>query len=156
MKILLTSDTHGNYPLLLKACRLTSPLDAVIHLGDGEGDVELISMFLDVEIIAVAGNCDHGSKAPRERLWECHGQRLLLTHGDRYGVKSGSQRLEKRGAELGAQAVLYGHSHSASIVSLPGMQLINPGTLMSTASRQSVALLEITPGGVAASLLDVA
>lgn len=156
MKIMLTSDTHGNYPLLLKAHRLASPLDAIVHLGDGEGDVELVSMFLDLEIISVAGNCDHGSSVPRERLWECHGQRLLLTHGDRYGVKSGTRLLERRGAELGARAVLFGHSHQALIVSRPDMLLINPGTLMSTASRKSVALLDVTPEGVAARLLELA
>jgi uncharacterized protein len=156
MKILVTSDTHGNYPLLFRACEMVSPFDAVIHLGDGEDDANLIAHVLGIEVISVAGNCDLGSNAPREKIWECKGQRLLLTHGDRYGVKNGIHKLEQRGVEVGAHAVLYGHSHLAAITTLSRILLVNPGTLIKTASQQTVAILEVKTTGVTALLTDIA
>jgi putative phosphoesterase len=156
MKILVTSDTHENYPLLFQACESVAPFDVLIHLGDGSDDANLVAHALGIEVISVAGNCDTGSHTPRERIWECGNQRFLLTHGDRYGVKKGIQKLERRGIEAGAHAVLYGHSHLAAITSLGGVLFVNPGTLMKTAQRKTVAILEIKPAGFTALLTDIA
>jgi len=156
MKVLVTSDTHGNYPLLFRACEMSRPFDAVIHLGDGDDDAGLIARILGIQVISVAGNCDLGSRSPREQIWECEGQRLLLTHGDHYGVKYGLSRLEQRGIELAAQAVLYGHSHLADITTLSGILFVNPGTLIQTARQKTVAFLEINQTGITATLSDIA
>ena len=156
MKILVTSDTHGNYPLLFRACEMVSPFDAMIHLGDGNDDAKLISDTLGIEVIFVTGNCDLGSRAPREQIWECKGQRLLLTHGDRYEAKRGIHKLKQRGFQVGAHAVLYGHNHIAAITTLPGILLVNPGTLIKTARRQTIAILEIKNTGITALLTEMA
>jgi len=155
MKILVVSDTHGNYPLLFQACESAAPFDALIHLGDGDDDANLVAHALGIEVISVAGNCDAGSLTPRERIWECGNQRFLLTHGDCYGVKFGMQKLEQRAIETGAHAVLYGHSHLAAVTSLSGVLFVNPGTLMKAAQRKTVAVLEIKPAGVTALLTDI-
>jgi uncharacterized protein len=155
MKFLVISDTHGNYPLAVKASDLAAPFDAVIHLGDGDDDAEILSRIMEVRVIRVAGNCDHGSSAPRELLWECEGKRLLLTHGDKYGIKKGMSRLEQRGIESEADVVLFGHTHDPTVTGLSGILFINPGTLMKSECRTTYATLEVTPDGITARVYDI-
>lgn len=155
MRILVISDTHGNFPLALKACDLNEPFDMVIHLGDGGDDAELLVHALDVPVLRVAGNCDIGSPLPRELLWEYEGKKLLLVHGDVYGVKSGLARLEQRGRETGADAVLFGHTHRAIVTDLSGILAVNPGSLMRGSTHTTCAILEISPQGISAVLHDI-
>ena len=155
MRILVISDTHGNYPLALRAADMAEPLDAVIHLGDGADDAALLAQVLEIQVVQVAGNCDLNPDAPGELLWECEGKRLLLTHGDRYGVKSGICRLEQRAVEAGADVVLFGHTHLPLITTLSGVLFVNPGTLMKSSCRRTCAVLEIGPSGAEASLLEI-
>lgn len=155
MRILVISDTHGNFPLAFKACSLADQFDALIHLGDGADDAALLEDVLEVAVIHVAGNCDVGSASPRELLWECEGKKLLLVHGDAYGVKNGLARLEKRAREAGADAVLFGHSHRATITTLSGILAVNPGTLMRASQHTTFAILDITPHGITADLYDI-
>lgn len=155
MRILIISDTHGNSSLAFKACDMAEPFNVLIHLGDGGDDAVLLQHVLDQEVIHVAGNCDPGSTAPREQLWECEGKKLLLVHGDAYGVKNGLGRLERRAIEVGADAVLFGHTHCAVVTTLSGILAINPGTLMRTSQRTTFATLEITPQGITADLFDI-
>ena len=156
MKILVISDTHDNYPLALRVVELTAPVDAVIHLGDGDDDADLLDQILNVDVIRVAGNCDLNSVAPRELLWECKEKRILLSHGDRYGVKRGMGEMERRGQEESADAVLFGHTHQAIITTRSGILFVNPGTLMKSCSHNSCAIMEIGPTGVTARLLKIA
>jgi putative phosphoesterase len=155
MKILVMSDTHENYPLALCAIEMAWPVDAVIHLGDCITDADQLSHVLAVPLMRVAGNCDFNADAPREFVWECEGKRLLLLHGDRFGVKSGLGRLEKYAAEVGVDAVLYGHTHVATVTTLSGMLFINPGTLLKTSAFKSFAIVEVNPNGVSAHLQDL-
>lgn len=149
------SDTHGNYPLALRACEIVEPFDAVIHLGDGADDVQVLEQVISQPIISIAGNCDSESTAPRELLWIGGGKRVLLAHGDRYGVKSNLTRLERHGLQLQADAILYGHSHLASIATLSGMLCLNPGTLMKSDTPTSFAILEIDSEGIHARLMAI-
>jgi len=155
MRILVMSDSHGNTPLALKACDMAGDIDALFHLGDGAEDAEILVHALDVKVIHVAGNCDHGSASPRELLVECDGKKLLLMHGDACGVKGGMGMLEKRAREAGVDAVLFGHTHRATVTTLSGILAVNPGTLMRTAQQKSFAILEITPAGISAQLFDI-
>lgn len=155
MKILVMSDTHENYPLAMAAVDLASPIDAVIHLGDCCSDADQLSLVLDVPLIRVAGNCDFDSEVPREIVWECEGKRILLLHGDRYGVKTGLSKLEKHAAEIGVDAVLFGHTHLAAVISLSGMLFVNPGTLTKSCANKSFAIVEVSSNGVTARLQNI-
>lgn len=156
MRLLIISDTHGNYPLAFKACDEVDSVDAIIHLGDGDEDVTLLKQIFDIPIINVAGNCDFASSAPRELLWECEGKRLLLTHGDLYRVKKGLGRLEKRGVDHAADIVLFGHTHHAVIITLSGITFINPGSLINLSTNNaSYAVLDVMPGGISAKLYTI-
>ncbi|MSN24425.1 MAG: YfcE family phosphodiesterase [Geobacter sp.] len=155
MKALVISDTHGNSSLAFKAHSLAEPVDIIFHLGDGSGDADLMRNVLDVNLINVAGNCDIGSTAPRELVLECEGKKILLSHGDIYGVKSGLVKLEQRGREVGADAVLFGHSHLATNELRPGLLLLNPGTLTVASHRRTYAVIDVSPDGISASIHDI-
>lgn len=148
MKVLVISDTHGNAIRAFTAHARTEPVDAIIHLGDGSPDADMLREALDIPVINVAGNCDPGSSAPRELLWECEGKRILLTHGDVYQVKSGLAKLRQRALEVGADAVLFGHTHQAFYENDSGLLMINPGTLANHGHHRSYAVLNITPDGI--------
>jgi putative phosphoesterase len=148
MKVLVISDTHGNVTRALTAHACAEPVDAVIHLGDGCADAEMLRDALDVPVIAIAGNCDPGSDAPRELVWECEGKRLLLTHGDAYRVKSGLVLLLQRAVEIGVDAVLFGHTHRSVCETYSGLLLINPGSLAGYSTDRRYAILTITPQGI--------
>jgi len=148
MRILVISDTHGNHSTVLKTFETAGNVDTVIHLGDGEADGALLSTIATCPVIQIAGNCDLGSTAPRELICEWNNLRLLLCHGDRYGVKSGFSRLIEQGHKTGVNAVLYGHTHLARMEQHDGLWLINPGTMNQQATFHSFALLEITDNGL--------
>jgi putative phosphoesterase len=152
MRILVMSDSHGNFPLALKACDGAETFDCLIHLGDGAEDAELLAHALEIKVIHVAGNCDIGSTSPRELLWECEEKKLLLVHGDAYGVKLGLGRLAARAVEVGADAVLFGHTHRAMVTTLSGILAVNPGPLMRGTQHPSFAILEITHEVMSATL----
>lgn len=149
MKVLVISDTHGAVQRAFSAHSQSEPVDAVIHLGDGCADAELLREALDILVIQVAGNCDYGVNAPRERVWECDGKRILLTHGDAYQVKSGLDRLRQRAEEIGVDAVLFGHTHQAVLENSSGLLLVNPGALANYCSCRSYAVLQLSPEGIA-------
>jgi hypothetical protein len=155
MRILVMSDSHGNVPLALQACDKAGDIDALFHLGDGGEDAGILAHALDIKVIHVAGNCDPGSASPRELLLDCEGKKLLLMHGDACGVKIGLGMLEKRAREAGVDAVLFGHTHRATVTTLSGILAVNPGTLMRTAQQKSFAILEITATGISAQLYDI-
>ncbi len=155
MKALVLSDTHGNTPLAFRAHGLAEPVDIIFHLGDGSADADLLREVLDVPVINVAGNCDIGSSAPRELVWTGEGKRILLTHGDAYQVKSGLMKLERRGREAGADAVLFGHSHLATNELRSDFLLVNPGTLSVAANRKTFAIMDISSDRITASHFDI-
>ena len=155
MKVLVISDTHGNTNRAFTAYTRSEPVDIIIHLGDGSADADELREALDIPVINVAGNCDSGSDAPRELLWECEGKRILLTHGDAYQVKSGLARLRQRAREIGVDAALFGHTHHGVLENHAGLLLVNPGTLSNAGHHRSYAVLIITPEGIITRLYDI-
>jgi putative phosphoesterase len=156
MRALVISDTHGDINRALTAHALSEPVDVIIHLGDGCADADLLCDALGVPVITVAGNCDLCAHAPRERVWECEGKRILLTHGDAYTVKSDLIRLRQRAEEIGVDAVLFGHTHQAVLENQSGLLLVNPGTLSNYGLRRSYAVLNLLPDGITVQQYDIA
>lgn len=129
MRIAVISDTHrcGKYINLAK--KLIEDADILIHLGDNIEDVELLSNGFDGEVYAVAGNCDYSSKYPKESIIEVNGVKIFYTHGDLYGVKSTITNIYYRGREIGADVVLFGHTHQHGIEKTDELILMNPGSI---------------------------
>ncbi len=155
MKALVISDTHGCTRRAFEAHNLSEPVDVIIHLGDGCADADMLRAALDIPVISIAGNCDPRTNVPRERLWECEGKRILLTHGDAYQVKSGLSRLLLRAKEVGVDAVLFGHTHVGMVENFSGLQLLNPGSLANYGCHRSYAVLTITTDGITSCHYDI-
>lgn len=152
MRILVVSDSHGNDGMLFRAHQQAGSIDAVIHTGDGEMDAQLLEEILGDGVLRVAGNCDHGSTAPRELQITLAERRILICHGDQYLVKSGLERLLSHGKQCGAEVILFGHTHLALSEQRDGIQLLNPGTLWGRAPFLSYGILEITPQQISATI----
>ncbi len=122
------SDTHGNTAHMLEAMRDFRP-DRVFHLGDCVSDADrLRTLFPEVPLTCVRGNCDSPPAAPASATVEFGGVRIFLTHGHEYGVKYSVDSLVYAAQEAGARLALFGHTHEALNVEIAGVQLLNPGS----------------------------
>jgi len=155
MKLLILSDTHGNYPLAVKALDEAGQIDRIIHLGDEFEDARMIEAITGSPLIKVPGNCDLGIEDARNITVTFDGSRIFMTHGDRYLVKSGLARLHKKAAAERAGIVLYGHTHVAAITEIDGILFVNPGCLGYNCSTPSYAILTITDGKVVAEICPI-
>lgn len=124
-KTVILSDTHGNLSAIEKISEIMRESDTVIHLGDYSSDVGPFSKMVK-NLYSVKGNCDGGGD---DRIITLDGVKILITHGDRYGVKDSLQRLFLRAREECVRAVFYGHTHLPKIEDIGGIKFINPGAM---------------------------
>lgn len=155
MNLVVISDTHGNYPAALRAAESVAAADAVIHLGDFCDDALPLQAALSCSVIRVPGNGDHGSTLPRELLLRFAGVPFLICHGDAYGVKGGLTRLAEQAGRLGAQVVLFGHTHLPLVETREGRLFVNPGSLQKGTSSPTFALVTLAGGTATARLLPL-
>lgn len=142
MKILVLSDSHRNLPPMETAV-LTEKPDQIIHLGDHESDAGNLSRFFPlIPVCSVAGNCDMFANGPRYKLVTFGGKKLFLTHGHHYGVKMGLDALINTALTVGADAVLFGHTHRPYYAEVEGVPVINPGTIGMGARTYGVLTIE--------------
>ena len=88
MRILVVSDTHGNDAGLRGALLAQPKAEVVIHLGDGEEEVQRArGSFPEKMFLQVRGNCDWGSSLPVVGEYTVDGVKIFYTHGHLYGVK---------------------------------------------------------------------
>ena len=156
MKLLVISDTHGNYPLALDVLDRAGTVDAIIHVGDGYEDAEVLETVSGLPVIRVPGNCDPDVETPRELLPSIAGVPCLITHGDAYQVKSGLARLQRRAAAVQARLVIFGHTHIPDIVTDRGIIFLNPGNLHKESTQRSYALVTIIDDTPTAEIVPVA
>lgn len=145
MKLLVLSDSHSALRFMRQAIRAVKP-DAVIHLGDYYDDGEtLAEENPDMVFHRVPGNCDRyrpGGLNPTILCYPIGGVKLYMTHGHLHGVKMSLYRLLLDARASGAQAVLYGHTHSADChQEEDGLWVLNPGSCGH--SGGSVGIVEI-------------
>lgn len=124
MKILVISDSHGN-KLGVDRIFKNMAFDYLLFLGDGLADIGDYK-YLD-NVYIVSGNCDFFSTEPNERVVELGGKKIFMTHGNKYGVKLGLGALVRRGVDLQADMVLYGHTHNRNIEQIGNIYYVNPG-----------------------------
>lgn len=166
MRFLVASDSHGRVSHLLEMIERSHthrfPADAILFLGDGLRDLSYLS-DVGIPVFAVRGNCDFfGSELPSEELLNFEGYRILMTHGDRFSVKSGDARIIDYAVSRGVDIVLHGHTHvpvehyypegsDACDVSLKKpLYVLNPGSIGEARDSFSpgYAVLELTSQGV--------
>lgn len=155
MKIMVVSDTHGNYLAPLACLDENSGVDLIVHLGDEISDGRMLCNLTEVPVLLVPGNCDPEAREPRELCGVIGGQRIFMTHGDRYRVKNGLDALVSKAAEEKASVVLFGHTHVPLVLRENGLLLVNPGTLMAGCKSKSYAILTVTRKSASAEIIPV-
>lgn len=152
MRLIIAADSHGEDWALYEAVRAQmegrdgSAVEALLFLGDGENDLELVRrLYPRLRIIAVRGNWDglYGD-LPETDTAQFGGIKILLTHGHRYGVKQGMEEYERAAREHGAQLALFGHTHRAEKYFKDGIWLFNPGSVR----EGSYGVADISPAGL--------
>lgn len=108
-------------------------IDLLLHAGDGAHEIQRLARFFpSLRIRAVGGNCDYLSYFDRELVISAEQCKIFLTHGHLYEVKKDLGRLVSRGRELGADLVVFGHTHLPVVHREEGIILFNPGSLSAT------------------------
>jgi len=113
LNILVFSDSHGHGDRIEDVLRRQIvPPDAVFFLGDGLRDLAWINTA-GSPLYSVRGNCDFYSAdtTDDEILINIDGVRIFAAHGHRYSVKSGYEAMAAKAATLGADIMLFGHTH---------------------------------------------
>ncbi len=138
MKLLVFSDSHGDTLTLSRTVGAVRDADYVIHAGDGAlSFLSLMREHPEMTPVAVRGNCDIGaSDVPLEAELTVEGMRILIVHGHKFGVKSGTLALEAEARMRGYDIVIFGHTHEPLERYIPAdgarraIRLFNPGPAM--------------------------
>lgn len=150
MKILVLSDSHAGLSFMRRCIDAVQP-DAVIHLGDHYDDgTAMAEEYPQIRFYQVPGNCDAHRcfiPDPETRLETLGGVRILMTHGHRHHVKQTLIRLLADARASRADAVLFGHTHSAYCQrEEDGLWILNPGSCGYFGG--SAGLLEVRAGQI--------
>jgi uncharacterized protein len=147
------SDTHGLlYPAVLRSLQ---GVDHIIHAGD-IGSVQVLTALRAVApVTAVRGNCDLETWAdalPPQAEVTLGGARILVAHVVRRMARptagSAGQRKDRNVATAGdIAAVVFGHSHVASVEEREHVLYLNPGSAgpRRFGRPRTIARLEIIP-----------
>jgi hypothetical protein len=127
--ILVISDSHGQYLYLDRLQKKLKKPDYIIHLGDVARDQDYISALFGCTVDMVAGNNDFFTELPGEFTIREGRHIIWLTHGHGYGVYNGTKRLVQRAKALGADTVMFGHTHCPCVDFRDDVQVINPGSI---------------------------
>jgi len=163
MKILVFSDSHGKSKAISDNIRLHLNNDGVDHvffLGDGLRDfLSVMEEFPDIPYNFVPGNCDYGIVIPnnvKDRMSlgpiTVGNKKFLIMHGHMHEVKKTYQRAVDYAIDMGADILLFGHTHWAFDETLDGsfgghVRAINPGSCGSSINP-TYALINIVGGQV--------
>jgi putative phosphoesterase len=145
MKILVLSDSHGRISPMEQAVEQTSP-DLIFHLGDCWKDAESLHARLpDIPMEQVPGNCDIRPADPAEKLLILSGKRILLCHGNTYGVKQSLISAGYAADEKALDLFLFGHTHKPFVDKRGNCLFLNPGSI-GDAPRLSYGVVTIEDG----------
>lgn len=142
MKAGVVSDTHGNIQNLEHAVEWLEEvegIDALIHLGDDASDVRELH-GLNAGVVSVPGVFESAysdKKIPNRLIDKFDGIRVLLTHTPASNDKDlpGDLKPEDVIEKGGADVILHGHTHRASIEKTGRVSVINPGHLKASDAR---------------------
>ncbi|MBQ9898206.1 MAG: metallophosphoesterase [Ruminococcus sp.] len=160
MRIIVLSDSHGNYPALESVIMRNTDADWIFHLGDGERELDrfvLSHEILAPKIIHVAGNCDFRSLSPEVFTLPALDHKILAAHGHQLGVKGSLERIKSLARQNGCDIVLYGHTHCRFCSFEDGLYIMNPGSCSCPrdGSKPSFGHIDISPAGVVTNIADV-
>lgn len=131
MKILVLSDSHSSLAFMRQCIAKLRP-EHVIHLGDHMEDGKAMAEENPhIRFHLLPGNCDWSrieQDCPQVLCYPIGGVKLFMTHGHLHGVKSGIEKLIANAKQMGAEGVLFGHTHQPVCRQEDGVWVINPGS----------------------------
>ena len=152
MKILVMSDSHGMKNAMLGVVSHESP-DMILHLGDSDKDCSVLKLeYPDIPLRTVRGNCDRSSDGLDIDEFVLCGKRFIMTHGDKFHVKTGLSAITDYATARGADILLFGHTHSQHFSTKDNMTIINPGCILGI---KEYAVLTLENGVVACDLKEL-
>ena len=116
MKILLVSDSHGDYATLDRLFKMYPDMNLYLHAGDSEQDEWSLKPF-----ISVRGNCDHYYDFPNYLVIPTPIGKIYVQHTP-FVSKSVIN-------EHNAKIVIHGHTHTRRNETKNGIVFINPGAI---------------------------
>lgn len=135
IKLLVLSDIHGDIRNAMSVINTQPNADLFVFLGDGISDmVYCLDDMQRQRLVAVRGNCDLtdnilGASLKKNEIISLCGKRIMITHGDLYGVKYGTAGIEQLARESGCDIVLFGHTHRPHEGYSDGVYYFNPGSV---------------------------
>ena len=126
-RIMIVSDSHRRHGNLAEAIYNEQPFDLLIHLGDIEGEEDIIQELAGGETTMVP-----------------------LTHGHYYYVSLDLQTLREECIARGIDIVMFGHTHRPLIQIEDELTFINPGSISyprQADKRCTYIMLEIDDNG---------
>lgn len=146
MRLLVLSDSHGNTYNLRQAILAHPEADRIIFLGDGERDIDAVTDEIGRRpLTVVRGNCDSSfSMLPEMDLIEIDGHTVYCTHGYVERVKYGPGLLLEKAERLGADIILYGHTHYQEADYDDGVYIMNPGSI----NEYEYGIVDVTKDGI--------
>ncbi len=158
MRIIVVSDTHGNYNVLEGIIEKNLSAEIFVHLGDGEKELdEMVTRYSNKDFRHVAGNCDYASLSPSVMIICAGEHRILATHGNRHNVKYSLEDLKKTAKENNANIVIFGHTHARLQTYEDGIYFLNPGSasVPRDGNKPSYVFIDITGAGVLTNIVNI-
>lgn len=146
MKILVFSDTHGNFRDMNEAITKHRDCEIIVHCGDGQEQAEDIKLaYPDKMVINVRGNCDWCSQLDTTQYFSLFNKKIMVTHGHCYNVKYTLDNLIAQAKKEHCDIVCFGHTHKATNEYIDGIYVFNPGSCARYIG--SYGIIDITPKG---------
>lgn len=116
MKIIVTSDIHGNIEILNKVRMIEYDASYFLDAGDSQLSGDELHTFLSVK-----GNMDYFVDLPFVRHVNIYENDIIIYHGNAI--------LNKSEINQNTKIIISGHTHIASIQKFSNIYFINPGSL---------------------------
>lgn len=156
MLIAVVSDTHRNNYALDQVLKNIEAAEILIHLGDNIQDADYLKRMFKGKVINVRGNCDILDSVKSETIEVIDGKKIFITHGHNYDVKYTILNLKYKALEVGADIVLFGHSHVSMIEYEEGIWFINPGSASIPRDNcKSIALINVKNNEIIPSIRKI-
>lgn len=159
MRIVVFSDTHGNFSAMHKIIKRNGNADLFLFLGDGMNEYKrLKAHYLDSAMACVKGNCDFAPDMPDHSIYTLpDGKRIFFTHGDKWRVRAGVDKVFEKAKAEGCCIALYGHTHCRFAEMREGILILNPGSAGQPRDGKPAcyAWIDITDSGMVYNHVDL-
>ena len=128
MNFLVISDSHRKTDHIREAVKRSSPIDAILYLGDGTSDFDDTTRYCGIPLFCVRGNCDTSNEnnpLSEELVLTFDEYTIMMMHGHLFATTPHDfERAAAHAAESGADVLLFGHTH------FPVEKYLPEGTLL--------------------------